>query len=109
MTTIRIFQLGNEDFAMMQIEFITGKDVSINATYYQMMYEYTEENKEDKSNMELLTEIWRKFNADDRPDGHRMRSLSISDVVQIDNKSYICNTMGWKEIEFVGREIVKIK
>lgn len=109
MTTIKIFQLDNVDFSKKLIEFMMATEISINADDYELMYEYKDENPENKSDMETLNHVWRKFNDDERPDGHRMRSLSISDVVQVEGRSYICNTFGWKDIQFVGNEMIKIK
>lgn len=47
---------------------------------------------------EALGEIFRIHNAENRPNGKGMRSLSVSDVVVIDGYPYYCDDWCWSEI-----------
>lgn len=53
-----------------------------------------------------LEDVYRMFNADDRPGTDQFRSLSVSDVVAVcdpdtdDERYYFCDSIGFKEIEF---------
>ncbi len=46
-----------------------------------------------------LEDIYRRFNTDGHP-LHRGHSLSVSDVVVMNNKAYICQSVGFREIPF---------
>ena len=46
----------------------------------------------------VLDEIFVKHNRGDRPNGKTMRSLSVSDVVVLNEKPYYCDSYGWSEI-----------
>ena len=43
--------------------------------------------------------LFAKYNADDRPDGQRRRSMSVGDIVQIGGCHYICASLGFQPIE----------
>jgi hypothetical protein len=49
------------------------------------------------SDMAILNKLYYIFNMD-HPNDYRARSLSISDIVKIDNKYYTCESCGWREI-----------
>ena len=46
---------------------------------------------------DILENLWVKFNMI-HPENFHGHSLSISDIVKIDNKYYYCDSIGWKEI-----------
>ena len=46
-----------------------------------------------------LEDVYYMFNME-HPAGYRGRSLSVSDVVEIDGVFYFCDSFGWKRIEF---------
>ena len=46
-----------------------------------------------------LEDIYRRFNTDGHP-LHRGHSLSVSDVVVMNNNAYICQSVGFREIPF---------
>lgn len=46
-----------------------------------------------------LEDIYRRFNTDGHP-LHRGHSLSVSDVVVMNDKAYICQSVGFREIPF---------
>lgn len=76
----------------------TQKDFDNN---YIQISEITSSNNEylnEISDLELCEYAFHTFNSDDRPDGHLFRSMSVGDIVDIDNKTYICSTIGFKRI-----------
>ena len=46
-----------------------------------------------------LEKIYEKFNCE-IPEDFKGRSLSMSDVVVLNNKAFYCDAFGWEEIEF---------
>lgn len=47
---------------------------------------------------EILELIFERFNIH-HPDDFKGHSLSTCDIVQLDDKYYMCNSIGWKEVE----------
>lgn len=56
----------------------------------------------------VLEHLFKIHNADNRPRNQEIRSMSVGDIVVIERdygdnktvKSYICDSFGWKQIEF---------
>ena len=48
--------------------------------------------------IENLDSVFTLCNTNPRPVGYKGHSLSVSDVVELDNKLYYCDGIGWKEI-----------
>lgn len=46
---------------------------------------------------DVLEEIFKIFNLS-HPENFKGHSLSVSDIVKIDNKYYYCDSFGWKEV-----------
>lgn len=58
----------------------------------------------------LLEQTYQKFNADDRPAGMTMRSVSKSDILRIDEKNYWVDSLGFKPLQILpikDMEIIK--
>lgn len=51
------------------------------------------------SELELLEKLYILFNRDDRPYAKKMRSLSVSDIIMLDDRAYYCDSMGFKRIK----------
>lgn len=70
-------------------------------TYYRddfkQAYQYEGNDK--------LEEIFEKFNIN-RPEDFQGHSLSVGDIVSIDDKLYICCNFGWKDIKWGERKLV---
>ena len=62
---------------------------------YEVVYEGELDCPEMPNALEELFEI---FN-NKRPKDFERRSMSISDVVEIDGKNYYCDFVGWKELK----------
>lgn len=67
---------------------------------YRSVWNGTEEAADD---MDLVNYLWEVFN-EKQPVGYRARSLSVSDVIRVENmgtdtvKYYYCDSFGWKDI-----------
>ena len=62
-------------------------------------YEVVYEGELDCSEMpNALEELFEIFNVR-RPKDFERRSMSISDVVEIDGKNYYCDFVGWEELK----------
>ena len=62
---------------------------------YEVVYEGELDYPEMPNALEELFEI---FN-DRRPKDFERRSMSISDIVEIDGKNYYCDFVGWEELK----------
>ena len=62
---------------------------------YEVVYEGELDYPEMPNALEELFEI---FN-NKRPKDFKRRSMSISDVVEIDGKNYYCDFVGWEELK----------
>ena len=62
---------------------------------YKVVYEGELDCQEMQNALEELFEI---FN-NKRPKDFERRSMSISDIVEIDGKNYYCDFVGWKELK----------
>lgn len=67
--------------------------------HYHKVYEYesvmVEESVED-----CLETIFMLFNRETKPDGYNGHSMSVGDIVEIENVAYICANCGWNKVEF---------
>ncbi len=65
---------------------------------YKRVYEGKIKNTENKSKEGVLEDLYYIFNMK-HPSDYRARSLSVSDVVTLDGKSFYCDDIGWKGLE----------
>ena len=110
MITIKIFQVRRDIDEEEQIkvvfrdyDFVNERNPDILRRdfhkYYTEVYEYDEEDAQN-TNI-LLNELYRKFQHDseDCPDDFNGHSLSVSDVVFVDDTMYYCDNIGFEQIE----------
>ena len=70
----------------------------VHPEYYEKIYEG--EIKTDKiSEFEILEEIFTLLNIN-HPEDYKGHSLSVSDIVVINDHYYYCDAYGWKEVDF---------
>lgn len=73
------------------------------ATYkigdYRIVYE-TEANFDEAEDKEILEHFFEVCNLT-RPDGYTGHSLSVGDIIELDDRLYICDCIGWKQINWV--------
>lgn len=92
-----IYQVRVENaFAFMRWEWAKEHNWSFNP--YRSVWNGTEEAK---NNLELLENLFEKFNLY-HPEGYRAHSMSVSDVVRINDgneiKYYYCDSFGWVDV-----------
>lgn len=92
-----IYQVRVEsDFAFMGWKWAEKHNWSFNS--YRSVWNGTEEAK---NSLELLENLFEIFNLN-HPEGYRARSLSVSDIVRINDGNeieyYYCDSFGWKDI-----------
>ena len=92
-----IYQVRVEsDFAFMRWEWAKEHNWSFNS--YRSVWNGTEEAK---NSLELLENLFEEFNLY-HPEGYRAHSMSVSDVVRINDgneiKYYYCDSIGWVDV-----------
>ena len=106
--TYEIYQIpatADADYCFRSYEAAKGK---LQSADYQRSYAgmYAKENS--------LEDMWAKHNSDHRPFAHRMRSMSVSDIVVLTQGGkktvYYADTIGFKEVpEFLAQQRVQKK
>jgi len=78
-------------------EWLIKYDGGFNFQDYKLVYE-SETNLDEKfDDITILDNLFNKFNLN-HPEDFYGHSLSVSDVVVLDDKMYFCDDFGWKEI-----------
>lgn len=97
MKEIIIYQTDNRDYSFMPWEYAKEK---FNMNDYQEVLYYTYDG--DLENEDLLNKIFNDGNNgklhNQFPD-NRFRSLSVSDIVEVDGIKYYIDSFGFKELE----------
>lgn len=67
----------------------------VNLDNYDLVYEGTinETNK-----VAILNDLYYLFNQE-RPEDFTGRSMSVSDIIQLGNEYYYCDSFGWEKVE----------
>lgn len=104
LVTVEIWQVKRDiderhDISFMRYDFIKKRIPTIKTdykNYYNKVYEYTENvNVKDEI---YLEQVFEKFNLD-HPDDFKGHSLSVSDIVKLNDKLYICDSFGFALIK----------
>lgn len=79
----------------------TPTQEEINSIYFKVAEINVIENQDilARDHSQLCETIFILFNMDDRPNGKYFRSMSVGDIVSIDNDKYICANFGFEKIE----------
>ena len=97
MKKIKIYQIqfiGDCSYSFMSWDFAKDK---FNINDYTLVAEYEEEDYKDNF---LLNEIWEKGNNGElQCQFPNMYSISVSNIIEIDNKKYYVDSFGFKEVE----------
>ena len=91
-----ILQLKKDKHDYLFMDFAYAEKRGFDYQDYEVMYEGTIDD-EGEGPLYALDSIFTKFNID-RPEDFHGHSLSVSDIVQLDNKFYYCNPIGWKRL-----------
>lgn len=68
--------------------------------WWHVVYEIPDYESK-KKDMPVLNDLFEMFNIN-RPDDFKGWSLSVSDIIQLNDKLYFCDTFGWKELDYKG-------
>ena len=74
------------------------KEENIKKEQYKTVYSGTIE--EDLNINQILENIFIKFNMS-HPKDFKGHSLSMSDIVILDNEAYLCDMVGWKKVNLI--------
>ena len=90
MKQVKIYQLPTKHYALFRdYEFMVENGVQL--AEYNIVWEGEVEDDAE------LDDIYTKFNLF-RPSNFGGRSLSVSDIVEMDGTYYFCDDFGWKEV-----------
>jgi len=86
---------------------LQDKGVAPNKENYTLVYAMDVSDDKQKSDEQLLEDVYEKFNIE-RPKDFKGHSLSVSDIVVIQDKgnisSHYCDTVGFSEIAFLEKD-----
>lgn len=99
MKNIKIYQIKEENltkYGFMDYEF--AKEHGFNLNDYKVVAEFEIEEKEDIIN--TLEEIYTKGNDGTLTSKYKMRSISVSDIINIDDVNYYVDIFGFIVVKF---------
>lgn len=70
----------------------------VHSEYYKETYEGNLKTSSTDV-MDILEELFTELNVN-HPVDYKGHSLSVSDIIVIDNHYYYCDAYGWKEVDF---------
>jgi len=86
-------------YAFTSLDFLRRLGDDIHPEIYKTVYS-GEINTKNFSNVTgVLEELFRIFNIE-HPEDFRGHSLSVSDIVKLNDKYYFCDSYSWEEVEF---------
>lgn len=97
MIEYKLYQVKSEltrNFGFMGLSMMESLGVEVDLKNYDLVYEG--EVNTDLPN--ALEELFRLFNIE-HPEDYQGRSMSVSDIVQVGNDYYYCNSFGWENIK----------
>ncbi len=108
---VGIYQLNNNrdvhDLRFESLSRLKDKGINPNKDNYTLVYALNVSDDKQKSEEQLLEDMYEKFNID-RPGDFKGHSLSVSDIVVIQDKgnisSHYCDTVGFSEIAFLEKD-----
>lgn len=100
MKTFKIYQLPvNNPAVFMSLEFVRENDIMPKLEDYKLVAESHLYEITGATVIGLLDSIYHTLNLT-HPDWFKGRSLSISDIIEIDGKYYYCDDFSWEQVEF---------
>ena len=96
MKKIKIYQAElNCKWVFFDYEF--AKENNFSMEWYKLVAEFNDEDESD--DITILNRMWKIGNDGTLQQNFRMRSISMSDIIEIDGKRYYVDTFGFKEVE----------
>ena len=101
MVKIKIYQmkLNNENhfYCYSSLDMLERHNLTVDINRYNVVY--TRELNEKVKNVYMLLEsLFEEFNLR-HPKDFRGHSLSVSDIVKVNNNYYYCDSFGWKKLK----------
>ena len=92
--TITILQIDNPhaDYVFMDSDFAINH--GFNILHYKEVYTYHKDNNIWLDDQDTLNEVFEMFNIS-RPEDYHGRSVSVSDIIMIDNRMYYVEPTGF--------------
>lgn len=82
-------------------------DSSVSLHDYEMVYGGPLTVSVDMTDIEICEMLFAKFNRDDRPNGKTSRSMSVSDIIHMDDdKYYFCDSYGFVPLSASGKAMM---
>lgn len=91
----KIYQKPFDSLGLFEVLACMATSVKINLAEYEEVWSGTINSSSIKQGLEDLFYI---FNME-HPSGYKGRSLSVSDVIEIDGEYYYCQAVGWLKVE----------
>lgn len=102
MIEFRIFQLPADpeliEIRFMSFELMAAQGRKIDPHNYIQVY-WSQMEETGRATVTMLEDLFTMFNVAS-PEDFRGHSLSVSDVVQLGNRFFYCDSFGWREIDF---------
>ena len=96
MRKIKIYQAElNCKWVFFDYEF--AQDNGFNMKWYKLVAEFDDEDSSD--DLTILNRLWNIGNDGTLQQTFKMRSISVSDILEIDGKKYYVDTFGFKEVQ----------
>ena len=83
--------------------FMVKKDQKFNKKDYKIVYRTTATKFAGNPGIEhrvLLEMLFERFNRGNYPEDYKGHSMSVGDIVVLDNFVYVCKSLGWDEVEW---------
>ena len=95
--TITILQINDPhaDYIFMGSDFALNH--GFNILHYKEVYTYKKENNIWLDDEDTLNEVFQIFNIN-QPDDYHGRSVSVSDIIMIDNRMYYVDDIGFTKV-----------
>ena len=78
---------------------VNPEQITYNKNDYKVVFNKEYESKPEGKTDKQICDWYFEMSNMTHLDGFEGHSLSVSDIVVIDGKAYICDSFGWKEIE----------
>lgn len=100
--TIKVWQLkeneSNHGLFFSSLDFLEKFGLNVSLSNYDVVYTETSDVKEMDAE-DFLEDLYVKFQGA-KPNGYCGHSLSVSDIISIDNEYYYCDSFGFEKLNF---------
>ena len=86
----------NHGYYFSSLEWIAKYNMKVELSRYNKIYEGSTENTKDIIN--ILENIYRWSNTTIHPNDYKGHSISVSDIIKINDEYWYCDNMGWEKL-----------